>query len=93
MSAKTWTFLSNHGHVLVHIAQHPEAKLREIAAAVGITERSTQSIISDLEEAGYLAITKSGRQNTYRINTGARFRHPSEAHHTIGELLAIFRDS
>jgi len=57
---------------------------------VGITERSVQGILHDLEAAGYVTTTKVGRRNTYRIESELRFRHPAEADHRIGELLGIF---
>jgi DNA-binding MarR family transcriptional regulator len=85
-----WTFLSNHGHVLVHLSRYPDSLVREIADAVGITERSTQAILSDLQAAGYVKIIKDGRRNTYKVNTSRKFRHPSEATESIGSLLNIF---
>lgn len=91
MSAKPWTFLSNHGHVLVYLANHPLARLKDISQAVGITERSAQGIVADLQAEGYLEIEKTGRQNKYKLFAQARFRHPAEAEHQIGELLSIFR--
>ena len=89
-SKKTWTFLSNHGHVLVQISQNPEFKVKEIAEIVGITERSTQSILADLEEAGYIEVTRTGRRNQYRINRNLKLRHPSEANKSVGLLLKVF---
>jgi DNA-binding MarR family transcriptional regulator len=86
----SWTFLSNHGHTLVQIARNPELKVRELATLIGITERSTLSILSDLEATGYLTVERVGRQNKYTVNSKKKFRHPSEAHHSIGELLEIF---
>ena len=85
-----WTFLSNHGHVLVHLSRYPDSLVREIAEAVGITERSTQAILADLQDAGYVKIIKKGRRNTYKVNTNRKFRHPSEATESIGSLLNIF---
>lgn len=85
-----WTFLSNHGHVLVHLSRHPESKIREIADAVGITERRAQSILAELEEAGYVLITREGRRNKYTVNSKKKFRHPAEANRPISELLSIF---
>lgn len=87
---REWTFLSNHGHVLVHISQDPEARIRDIAQAVGITERSTQLILADLEAAGYLTTTRVGRRNNYKVNSNLKFRHPSEARKPISALLKIF---
>ena len=85
-----WTFLSNHGHVLVHLSRHPDSKIREIADAVGITERRAQSILADLEETGYVLITREGRRNKYTVNSRKKFRHPAEANRPISELLTIF---
>lgn len=90
MPERSWTFLSNHGHVLIYLSKHPEALIREIADEVGITERATQGIISELEAEGYISIFRVGRRNTYRVNRKSRFRHPAEAHRTIDSLLKIF---
>lgn len=86
----SWTFLSNHGHVLVHLHRSPDSLIREIAVAVGITERSAQGILGDLHDAGYVSIKKIGRRNRYQVNPNKRFRHPSEASESIGSLLKIF---
>jgi DNA-binding MarR family transcriptional regulator len=85
-----WTFLTNHGHVLVAVACDPDSRLREIAARVGITERAAQLIVSDLEAAGYLTKERIGRRNRYLLRPGRRFRHPAEDSRSIDELLAIF---
>ncbi|MGA1279667.1 MAG: helix-turn-helix transcriptional regulator [Candidatus Nanopelagicaceae bacterium] len=89
-SADSWTFLSNHGHILVFINNHPDAKVKEIAHEVGITERSALGILSDLEEAGYISVTKVGRRNSYTVNPRLRFRHPIESKKPISALLKIF---
>ena len=88
--SREWTFLSNHGHVLVHLSRYPDSRVRDIADTVGITERSTQAILADLEESGYVTITRIGRRNSYKVNTGLKFRHPSEASKPISSLLKIF---
>lgn len=88
----SWTFLSNHGHILIRIAQNPDLKVSEIASAIGITERSTLSILGDLEETGYISVERIGRRNRYTVNPKKKFRHPSEAAHSIGELIEIFND-
>ena len=85
-----WTFLTNHGHVLLHLARNPQARLRDVAEVVGITERAAQTIVAELEAEGYLARERVGRRNRYTINTAGRFRHPAEHDHRIGELLALF---
>jgi len=86
-----WTLLSNHGHVLVYLYRHPHARLREVALEVGITERAVQRIVSDLELAGFLAIRKISRNNTYEVNIDARMRHPLEKNIPIGDLLRMLR--
>ena len=90
MAERTWTFLSNHGHVLVAIASNPEARVVDIAEAVGITDRAVQAILNDLEAAGYVRRTREGRRNTYKVLRGGRLRHPQEKKVRIGALLEIF---
>jgi DNA-binding IclR family transcriptional regulator len=85
-----WTFLSNHAHVLLAAAAHPDARTDELAATVGITRRATLSILKDLEEAGYLTRTRVGRRTHYTITPNRPFRHPTAAHRHVDELLAIF---
>ena len=82
-----WTFLSNHAHVLVCLARDSEARLRDIALDVGITERRVSSIVTDLEAEGVIKISRNGRRNSYSINRRARLRHPLESHQTVGDLL------
>ncbi len=88
-----WTFLSNHGHVLVCIALDNDVLLREIAATVGITERAAQGIVADLEEGGYVTKERVGRRNRYRVHLDLPLRHPNEAAHTVGDLLAGLVDA
>ena len=85
----TWTFLTNHAHVLLAIAAEPDLRLRDIAERVGITERAAQRIVGELEEAGYLEIRREGRRNSYRILRNRHLRHPAEQHHRIGELIEV----
>jgi hypothetical protein len=85
-----WTFLTNHAHVLLVIAQDPTARIRDIADTVGITERAAQAIVGDLEGGGYLTISKVGRRNEYTVNPRGRFRHHVEAGRRIGDLLDLF---
>jgi Winged helix-turn-helix DNA-binding len=82
-----WTFLTNHGHVLVCITRDPDVRGRDIAAQVGITERATQAIIADLIAAGYVHRTRVGRRNRYTINPDLPVRHPVEQPHRVGDLL------
>jgi DNA-binding transcriptional regulator PaaX len=82
-----WTFLSNHGHVLICLARYPNIPLRHVAARVGITERAVQRIVAELEGAGYLTRFREGRRNRYRIHRDEPLRHALERHHTVGQLL------
>jgi len=88
-----WTFLSNHAHVLVCLALDPHARLRDVAAKVGITERAVQGIVGDLEHAGVILRERQGRRNTYRLQLDAPLRHPLEAHRSIRALLAMVLDA
>jgi len=87
-----WTFLSNHAHVLIYIAKFHESRIRDVAEAVGITERFAQKILKDLVEAGYLTASRQGRRKTYEIVQGLKFRHPLEEGAEISKLLTIFTD-
>jgi DNA-binding MarR family transcriptional regulator len=89
--SRSWHFLTSHTQVLLAIQRDPHARLRDIAATVGITERAAQRIVSDLEEAGYLQRRRVGRRNTYELNTERRMRHPEQYEHEIGELLDLLR--
>jgi DNA-binding IscR family transcriptional regulator len=87
-----WTLFSNHGHVLLFLANDPQARLRDVAERVGITERAVQKIVRDLQDGGLLNVTKRGRRNRYLINTRKALRHPLEAHRTVGNLVSLMRD-
>jgi DNA-binding Lrp family transcriptional regulator len=87
-----WTFLSNHAHVLVCLALDPDARLRDVALSVGITERAVQKIVSDLEEAGAILRERAGRRNSYRLNLDVPLRHALESHKTVGTLLSLVLD-
>ena len=84
-----WTFLSNHGHILLCIARDPDIRVREIAQAVGITERAVQRILGELEEAGVISRRRQGRRTHYHIDERLPLRHPIEAQHSVGELLRL----
>ena len=85
----TWTFLTNHSHVLLCLVESPSIKMREIAEKVGITERAVQNIISDLRKEGYIDREKKGRRNTYQINTEMHLKHPIEEHRTLTDLIQL----
>jgi len=80
--------MSNHGHVLAHLSVNPEARLRDVAERVGITERRAAQIVSDLEQAGYLTRTRVGRRNRYQIDPERKVKTP-RLPMTVGQLLAL----
>ncbi len=86
----SWTFLTNHSHVLICLDRDPEMRLRDVATAVGITERAAQRIVKELEEAQAITRQKVGRRNVYVVNKSLHFRHELEASRTIGDLLVLF---
>ena len=85
----TWTLLTGHGHVLVEIARNPGARIRDISAVVGLTERTVQAIVADLANAGYLTRTRVGRRTLYAVNQDSLFRHSAQEGQTVGPLLAL----
>lgn len=87
--SQSWTFLTNHSHVLLCIAANPDILTRDIADLVGITERSAQRIIAELEEAGYLSHKRVGRRNHYEVYPDRPLRHPLESHLEIDALLDV----
>ncbi len=86
---RQWTFLSNHAHVLLCLALDRNARLRDVANSVGITERAVQKIVTDLENAGVIVRERSGRRNSYRLDLTVPLRHPLESHRTVGTLLSL----
>lgn len=84
-----WTFLTNHAHVLAILHSDSEVILRQVAIAVGITERAVQRIILDLEEGGFIEREKVGRRNRYNVLLEKPLRHPIESHRSIGDLLQL----
>ncbi len=90
MSRRGWTFLSNHGHVLLAVGHDPTARVRDLADRVGITERSAQLILNDLVDDGYVSRTRTGRRNTYALSSGMPFRHPLEDSQSVDGLVALF---
>lgn len=87
-SRGSWTFLSNHSHVIICLAGDPSMRMREIAVRVGITERAVQRIISELQDAGAIVRSREGRQNRYQVNLDVPLRHPLEAHRSLGSIIA-----
>jgi DNA-binding MarR family transcriptional regulator len=88
-SERRWTFLTNHAHVLLSISADHDARLRDIAEQVGITERAVHRIVADLVEEGYLTTTRVGRRNSYEVHPELRFRHPLLRDHQIDALFGI----
>jgi MarR family len=87
--ARSWTLLTGHGHVLVEIARNPTARIRDLSAAAGITERTAQAIVSDLEAAGYIIRARTGRRTRYTVNPDSAFRHSAQEGLRVGPFLAL----
>ncbi|MGD0377432.1 MAG: winged helix-turn-helix domain-containing protein [Streptosporangiaceae bacterium] len=85
----SWTLLTGHGRVLVEIAGNPRARIRDISSAVGLTERTVQAIVADLEAAGYLTRTRTGRRTRYTVNPDSQFRHSAQKGLRVGPLLDL----
>ena len=83
----SWTLLTGHGHVLVEIARNPDARIRDISPVVGLTERTVQAIVADLEAAGYLTRTRMGRRTRYTVNPDSSFRHKAQQGLRVGPFL------
>ena len=84
-----WTLLTGHGHVLVEIARNPDARIRDISPVVGLTERSVQAIVADLEAAGYLTRARAVRRVVYTVNRDNVFRHSAQDGHRVGPFLDL----
>jgi DNA-binding IclR family transcriptional regulator len=89
LSVADWSFLTNHGRVLVCIAQDPGVRLRDIAMALGITERTAYGIVTELTAAGYVVKDKNGRRNRYEVQAHLPMPESISTERTIGELLAV----
>ncbi len=89
----SWRFLSNHAQVLICIVRDPEVRLRDVALAVGITERAVQRIVADLVASGHIQSERIGRRNHYVVNREVAMRHPAQTDHEIGELLDLLADT
>jgi uncharacterized membrane protein len=86
----SWTFLTNHAHVLVCIAQNAEVRLAEIARLVGVGERAVHSLVQDLVDAGYVTRTRRGSHNVYEVFLDRPLRHPLESGHQLAEVFRPF---
>ncbi len=87
--ASRWDFLTNHAHVLLCVADDPGIRLRDIATAVGITERAAHKIVSELVEEGYVLRERIGRRNRYTVKPELRLRHPLVQEREVGDLLKL----
>ncbi|MEM1333553.1 MAG: winged helix-turn-helix domain-containing protein [Actinomycetota bacterium] len=93
ISVPSWTFLTNHAHVLVAISRDPDLRQRDIAHVVGITPGAVVKILNDLEEAGIVTAERLGRRNRYHVNGSVQLRHPLEATHCVDELIEPLRST
>jgi DNA-binding IclR family transcriptional regulator len=93
METTTWTFLTNHAHVLLCINADHSMRLREVAERVGITERAAQRIVADLCESGYLTRRRVGRRNQYDVHPELPMRHPVEHTRQVGALLSLLESN
>jgi DNA-binding IclR family transcriptional regulator len=84
-----WTLLTGHGRVLVEIARNPEARIRDISPVAGLTERTVQAIVADLEAEGYITRTRVGRRTRYTVNPESPFRHRAQEGFQVGPLLDL----
>ena len=84
----TWTFLTNHAHVLMCVSNEPEIRLREIAERVGITERAAHRILSELVDEGYVERERQGRRNRYKVRLDLPLRHPLDGGRPVSDLLS-----
>lgn len=93
VKSAAWTFLTNHAHVLLCLADERDALMKDVAARIGITERAVQRIVSDLEASGYVERERDGRRNRYRVRPELPLRHPIEGHHNVETLLSLVGNS
>jgi hypothetical protein len=89
LGVESWSFLTNHARVLLCIASDPGVRLRDIAASLGITERSAYGIVTDLTAAGYVVKQKDGRRNRYQIQAHLPLPEPASREPAIGEILDL----
>jgi DNA-binding IclR family transcriptional regulator len=87
-----WSFLTNHARAILFVADHPDARLRDLAAALDITERTAYAIVADLSDAGYVVKERDGRRNRYHVQDHLPLHDSVSRKHTIGELLDLLAD-
>jgi DNA-binding transcriptional ArsR family regulator len=88
---RSWAFITNHAHVLLTVARHPEATVAEVARAARITERSAYRMLADLQQAGNVRCRKVGRHNRYESNPNVPLRDPILENEIVGDLIALGR--
>ena len=86
---KNWNFITNHGLVLLYVSRNPQCTMREIAAAIGITERSVQRLLKELEVEGYVTWQGTGKGNIYEINHTRELKHDLTRDSIVGDLLDL----
>lgn len=84
-----FAFLTNHGLVLLSIAEDPTARIRDLAATVNITERAAQRIVSDLIDAGYVERKRVGRRNEYTVRLDLPIALPAQRDVDLESLLTV----
>jgi predicted ArsR family transcriptional regulator len=84
---RDWSFFSNHGLALLAVARRPDSRIRDVAGALGITERAAQGILSELVQEGYLERVRVGRRNRYIVREERMLRHPTTRDHSVAELV------
>ena len=89
---RDWNFLTNHGRALLLIAAEPDARLRDLADALGVTERTAYGLVADLTEAGYVVKEKDGRRNRYRVRTDLPVKDPVTRERTVGEIVDLLAE-
>jgi DNA-binding MarR family transcriptional regulator len=87
----SWTFLTNHAHVLMCLAKNPSERIRDLAVEVGVTERAVQRIIVELETDGYLEHIRDGRRNVYKVLSRKPLRHGIEKHRQLHDLIKLIK--
>jgi len=86
---KKWNFITNHGLVLLYISQNPQCTMRDMAAALDVTERSIQRVLKDLDAEGYLTWQGTGKGNIYEINHTRELKHELTKDSLVGDLLDL----
>jgi len=88
----SWSFLTNHARALLYLAEHADARLRDLATALDVTERTAYGIVNDLTEAGYVVKERDGRRNRYHLQYDAPLADQLARERTLGEIVALFGD-